>query len=286
MPHSPEKDLNPPVSVIIPCYNHGEYILEAVGSVEACDRSLYELIIIDDGSTDPMTKRVLAELKEKNYCVINQQNQGLAASRNNGIRAARGRYILPLDSDNKIHPEYITLGIEILDKRPEVGVVYGKPELFGNGGARNYPEVGVFDLHQLAISNYIDACALVRKSALVNCGYYDTQFPFPGWEDWDLWLTMATKDWQFHFVDATLFSYRVTQGSMISFTKDPESERLNRMYLCQKHALLLWQIVVDQEAEISNHRRALRYARSWATAGFKGVAHEAFAEVTRKLRKR
>src|SRR4030081_1250241 len=162
MNESSEKDLNPPVSVVIPCYNHGRYIREAIESVEQCDSRLYEIIIVNDGSTDPQTQGVMVQLEREGYHVISQENQGLAVSRNNGINAARGCYILPLDADNKIHPSYLAIGIQILDTRPEVGVVYGRPELFGDTAARNYPEVGGFDLHRLVISNYIDACAVVR----------------------------------------------------------------------------------------------------------------------------
>src|SRR5437899_68511 len=100
--------MRPPfVSVIIPCFNHGEFLMDAVHSVEECARTLYEIIIVNDGSTDPPTVQLLKDLEEKGYNIINQNNQGLAAARNNGIAAATANYILPLDADNKIRPEYI-----------------------------------------------------------------------------------------------------------------------------------------------------------------------------------
>jgi glycosyltransferase involved in cell wall biosynthesis len=104
----------PKVSIIIPCYNHGKYIMDAISSVEKIeDKNLYELIIINDGSTDEYTNTLLKELSDKGYYVIFQENKGLATSRNNAIAISKGEYILPLDADNKIRPEYIYKGINI-----------------------------------------------------------------------------------------------------------------------------------------------------------------------------
>ena len=135
----------PKVSVIIPCYNHGQYIKEAIQSVEECrEKDLYEIIILNDGSTDKYTIEILQELANAGYNVINQANQGLGAARNNAIRMARGKYILPLDSDNKIYPEYIYESIKILDAEPGIAMVYGDWEYFGEKTGRH--SVGEFIL--------------------------------------------------------------------------------------------------------------------------------------------
>ncbi len=277
-----QRSNNPAVSIVIPCYNHGGYVREAIASVEQCDGELYEIIIINDGSTEEQTLRTVGELESEGYHVVNQENRGLAASRNTGISLARGRYILPLDADNKIFPNYLTLGIEILDKRPEVGVVYGRPGLFGDTTGRSYPEVGEFDLPRIIIENYIDACAIVRKSALEQCGGYDLHWPFPGWEDWDLWLTLATNGWKFHFEDALLFAYRMAPDSMISRMGQSEKVQQNMDYLCRKHALLLRRIIIEQQDEIINQPRIAHYSRLWKTHGFKGVLQKAWSKARRK----
>jgi glycosyltransferase involved in cell wall biosynthesis len=91
----------PVISIIIPCYNQGQYILDAISSVEQYpDNSVYEIIIINDGSTDEISITVLKSLEEKGYHVLNQNNQGLSMARNNGIAIAKGKYILPLDADS------------------------------------------------------------------------------------------------------------------------------------------------------------------------------------------
>jgi len=98
--------MNPRISIIIPCYNHGQYVREAISSVEKCtDKNLYEMIIVNDGSTDSFTLEEMGRLANDGYYVINQVNQGLGRTRNNGIKAAKGEYILPLDSDNRVRPE-------------------------------------------------------------------------------------------------------------------------------------------------------------------------------------
>ena len=94
--------IQPLISIVIPCYNHGQYIDEAIISVEEYKNKDYEIIIINDGSTDNFTNIRLEELKEGGYNVIVQKNQGLGKTRNNGIKIANGKYILPLDADNKI----------------------------------------------------------------------------------------------------------------------------------------------------------------------------------------
>ncbi|MFB2833547.1 glycosyltransferase [Floridanema evergladense] len=229
-----EENSEIPVSVVIPCYNQGEFILEAISSVETCQDAVYEIIIVNDGSTEPLTKKVLQYLKDNGYWVIDQSNQGLARARNKGISKARGRYILPLDSDNKIRPEYITKSIEILDRFPEVGVVYGDVQLFDQ--RKNIVIVPDFDINRLAMGNYIDACAVLRKQVWLDCGGYDDKIPDKlGYEDWDLWLGAATQGWKFYHIPEVMFDYRVREDSMVSFCRIPENHEKLVRYISTKH---------------------------------------------------
>jgi GT2 family glycosyltransferase len=128
-----------------------------------------------------------------------------------GIRQAKAKYILPLDCDNKIKEDYILKAIKVLDENPKVAVVYSSAILFGEKAGSNIP--GPFNLQRLMISNYIDACAVIRKSILMAVGYYDEKMRI-GWEDWDLWLRIGFAGHEFHFLDETLFEYRFTGSSM------------------------------------------------------------------------
>jgi glycosyltransferase involved in cell wall biosynthesis len=222
------------LSVVIPCYNHGEFILEAIASVESCQENVYEILIINDGSTDPLTEKVLAAVADKGYQVIHQKNQGLAVARNHGIELAKGRYILPLDADNKIRPDYITTAIDILDCQPEVGVVYGNFEFFG--GVTGIKEVPEFDINVIVRGNYIDACAVFRKTVWQDAGGYDDKIPEQfGYEDWDFWLGAAEKGWHFYHLDEVLFDYRLRSQSMVSRCNIPENRRELFRYISTKH---------------------------------------------------
>lgn len=204
----------PKVSIIIPCYNHGQYLVEAIESVELCeDKDLYEIIIINDGSTDPGTIKILQQFSDEGYHVINQKNQGLGAARNNAIKAAKGEYILPLDSDNKIRPDYIYESIKILDEQPNIAVVYGDAEYFGEQSGRRF--VGEFNLQKMMIRNYIDACAVFRISVWERTGGYDENMPVMGLEDWDFWLSLSFQNCLFFHINKVMFEYRVRNNSML-----------------------------------------------------------------------
>src|SRR4051812_7446520 len=102
-------------SVVVPCYNHGNFIRNTIESINNIAGVPYEIIIVDDGSTDKHTIDVLASLKAEGVNVITQQNAGPGAARNNAIKHAKGDYIIPLDSDDKIRPDYLLKAKEIFE---------------------------------------------------------------------------------------------------------------------------------------------------------------------------
>lgn len=212
MPKKFKSNMNPRVSIIIPCYNQGEFLQETLASLKNCPKYLYEVIIVNDGSTDQFTNNYIKELKRHGYTVLEQENKGLAAARNAAIHAASGEFILPLDSDNRIKPGYLTNGIAIMDSDLSIAVVYGNAEYFG--GRQGIWNPGKFNLQRLMLSNYIDACALVRRSVLEQVGYYDTGMKYMGWEDWDIWLRIAFAGYKFHHLEKVVWDYRVADNSM------------------------------------------------------------------------
>src|SRR4030088_1073065 len=96
------------VSIVIPCYNHGAMLREALASIEQVrNANLLEVIIVDDGSCEVETRKILDELEHEGHCVLRQPNRGVSAARNAGIRLANGESILPLDSDNRLRDVYL-----------------------------------------------------------------------------------------------------------------------------------------------------------------------------------
>lgn len=211
--------LSPKVSIIIPCYNHGMYLPDAILNLEP-DNSFYEVIIVNDGSTEMETINVYTLLRAKNFKIIDQKNMGLAAARNTGISAARGEFILLLDADNLIEPDFIKKAVEVFESNSTIAVVYSDSEYFGTKTGRWV--VGQFNLQRLMIANYIDACAMVRKSIFEQLGGYDTKMKDikSGWEDWEMWLRIALSGKQFLYLPQVGFRYRVSPDSMISGISD------------------------------------------------------------------
>lgn len=235
------------VSIIIPCYNQGIFLLDALQSLEALDRNIVEIIIVNDGSTDPYTNEYIDALDKEKYQVVIQQNKGLAGARNTAIKIAKGKYIIPLDADNKLHPVFIKDGIEILDKNEQTTVVYGNARFFG---AKDGDwTVGEYNLQKLMIENYIDACAMIRKDVLIAEGLYDENMRYMGWEDWELWLRLSFKGHGFHYVNKLFFDYRVLDtsmsNSMFKSFKNYEKPNYLASYLQEKypdHLGLKWMV--------------------------------------------
>jgi glycosyltransferase involved in cell wall biosynthesis len=202
----------PKVSVIIPCYNHGEYLDEAVDSVMAQTFHDYEIIIVNDGSTDEKTISKLANYNRPNTRVIHTPNQGLAMARNNGIREASGEFILPLDADDKVAPEYLGKAVATLNASPETGIVYSLADCFGAlHGRWSIPD---YSPRGMLLTNLIFCCSMFRKSLWEQTTGYNPNM-HKGWEDWDFWLSLIELGCEVHRIPEVLFFYRVSPESMV-----------------------------------------------------------------------
>lgn len=222
------------ISIIIPCYNHGLYIQEAIDSILACKNVAYEIIIINDGSTDTYTIQKLNELKESGYIVLSHSNQGPAYSRNVGISVAKGKYILALDADNKIKPAYIDKALKALIEE-QCDIVYANPIYIGEETPQRKFKVQAFDGLDLFFKNSIDTCAIYKKTVWVTLGGYDDQLPFHGQEDWEFWLHAFIKEFKFKHLNEGLYYYRILNNSLIARTVQSDKEELNHDYLLKKH---------------------------------------------------
>lgn len=223
------------LSVVIPCYNHGRFVQEAIDSVLTYQDQPVEIIIVDDGSTDLLTINKIDELKKAGHHIIQHKNSGLAFSRNAGILAARGKYILPLDADNKIKSDYIRKAIELLDQGI-CDIVYAKPSFFGEDIPERKFLPYEFLGHRLFSSNYIDACAIFRKSVWKEIGGYDEKMPYQGHEDWEFWLKCYVNGFRFVFINEELYEYRIDKGSMITQVSAQKHEA-NHDYIITKYKI-------------------------------------------------
>ncbi|SDH42229.1 N-terminal domain of galactosyltransferase [Flavobacterium omnivorum] len=241
---------NPSLSIIITCYNLGEYLEEAIASIKEYSMNEdYEVILVNDGSTNATTNAILEEVvkSDKAIIYINQSNLGLAKARNNGIKQAKGKYIIPLDADNKLRPEFIEQTISILNNNLEIDVVHGNAQNFGNKVSiwKSKP----FNFPEMLLNNYIDACAGFRKSTWEKLGGYDETMPVMGFEDWDLWLRMGNAGCRFEYVDELFFDYRVRDNSMLSEAWQKRSKLLDYIFNKKelKHLALFRESVIENK---------------------------------------
>lgn len=199
------------ISIVIPCYNQGEYLREALASIDASHYQPSEILVVDDGSDDPLTREILTTLDHPLTRVIHQPNQGLSSARNSGIAAAHGRYILPLDADDRIGPDYLGEAVSLLAGDRQVGIVYCRGALFGaQNGVIKAPEYTPFAMR---LSNLIFSCALFRKEDWQAVGGYSQELIY-GCEDWDFWIGLLERGLRPVRLSQVGFYYRIRQGSM------------------------------------------------------------------------
>ena len=219
------------ISVVIPCYNHGKYLQEAINSVQSnIGQYPVEIIIVNDGSNDENTLNVFKGLEDKGLFVLHQENQGLAKARNNGISLAKGKYIIPLDSDNKLTKEYMTTAIDLMEKDKSIDIVYGDADYFGEktGLWKNHS----IDIERMLFSNHIDACAVYRRSVWEDVDGYSHDMPYMGCEDWNFWLKAFAKNKIFYYLNSVSFNYRVLSTSMIRNIADDFGEKIMKYNVC------------------------------------------------------
>ena len=222
------------VSVVIPCYNQGHYLEDAVSSVLDQTCGDFEIIVVNDGSTDPDTHQFLEDYRPPKTRIIHTENRGLPSARNTGIAVATGDYILPLDADDKIGPEYFELALEVLETQSDVGIVYGEAAFFGaRSGIWELPE---FEMSRMLVSNLIYCSAMFRKSDWERVEGYNPNMLY-GWEDWDFWLSIIELGRRVVRIPRLLFHYRTHDDSMIGHMSDAKQAQM-RLQICHNHPML------------------------------------------------
>ncbi|GGD84924.1 glycosyltransferase family 2 protein [Planktosalinus lacus] len=225
--------MTPKLSIIIPCYNTESTLGETLTSVKTQVFENWEAIIVNDSSPDGLERIALDWVdKDSRFKYYKKENGGLGDARNFGISKSNGVYILPLDSDNKIRPDFTKKAINILDQEPSVGVVHGNAMFFGEKEEEWI--INQYNFEQMLIKNYIDACAVYRKSLWKNVNGYDTKMPYQGNEDWDLWLAFGSIKTTFKHLNEITFDYRVSKNSMIN-SFNSEMFAANKSYIRKKY---------------------------------------------------
>ncbi|MFL6336852.1 MAG: glycosyltransferase family 2 protein [Pyrinomonadaceae bacterium] len=209
----------PHVSVIIAAYNAAEYIGETLASVFAQTFSGYEVLVVNDGSEDAEElARALAPYRGR-IIYLEQENQGLAAARNTGLRAARGHYAAFLDADDLWEPDYLKEQFEFIVAGSH-DLVYTDALLFGDSAlaGRRFMEVApsagevTFESLMRGECNVIGSGVFARKAALFDAGLFDTGLRNA--QDFDLWIRMVLRGCRLAYQRKVLVRYRYREGSL------------------------------------------------------------------------
>jgi Glycosyl transferase family 2 len=213
----------PKVSVIVPLFNDDDVVIEALDSVLHSTMPSWELVVVDDASTDNGSEAVLAWMAEHPdrpaLLVRHEVNRGLPHARNTGVSRARSELLLMLDSDNKIRKFGLARLVEAVEKDPSASFAYGILDRFDSDGPAGLISKFGWEPSRLREGNYIDALALFRREALIAMGgYSDDSRLALGLEDYDLWARLAEAGRRGAFVRQFVGSYRVGHSSMLSVT--------------------------------------------------------------------
>lgn len=199
------------VSIIIPYYNLGLYLAEAIESIESQTVKPSEIIICNDGSDDPHSLEVLDQYREK-LIVIDKENTGLANTRNKAIEISKSKYIICLDADDLLKPNYIERCLKEFELYPEVGFVTTWVRTFENSShvwktSSHNPEL-------LLRENCVHVASMFKKICWEEVGGYNENMP--GYQDWNFWLNIVGKGYRWSCIEKELFLYRVRKSSMIT----------------------------------------------------------------------
>lgn len=199
------------ISVVIPCYNHGRFLTEAVTSVVNQTYKNWECIIVNDGSNDN-TSQIANDLikiyDKQNISLIEKTNSGVIDSRNIGVEKSQGNFILFLDADDKIHPNFLKETLTVLIENPEVGFVYVDVQYFGY--KTEIVQYSDFNPQQFLYSNQATVTSLFRKKIYTIVGGFKKEMEF-AWEDWEFWISVYESGWQGYHLAKPYLYYRQHQ---------------------------------------------------------------------------
>lgn len=221
-----------PVSIVTPFYNGEQYVEETLESIAGQTYRNFEWIVVNDGSGARSTgalQEIAARYPEVNTRIINSDHVGQAAATNIGIRAARGKYILPLDADDQVAVDYLEKTINEFEKNRTLDVVYSQTVAFG---FRNRLMVlADFDIPGIFTRNQLNICSLIKKESIDRFGGYSESIA--GYEDWNLWIHFAKNGMKFKRIPEVMFFYRKSFISRGFRSRD--KDYLKRKMIMQCH---------------------------------------------------
>jgi len=226
----------PLVSVVTPVFDAGAALEQALASVSGQSFTDWEHVVVDDGSTDAVTRRVLGRAASRpKVTVLRTENRGPAAARNHAVARARGRYVVPLDADDYLAKTFLARTVPVLEREPAVGVVHSDVRLVG--GHAGIWRTGPFAIPDLLARCTVHVTSLFRRELADEVGGWDPAFGEAG-EDWDFWIRLAAHGVRAHGVREALAFYRRSAGSREDAARASGRSVAALRRLLTKHAAL------------------------------------------------
>jgi Glycosyl transferase family 2 len=257
----------PLVTVIMPAYNVAPYLREAVESVRAQTYREWELVIVDDGSTDE-TAAIARDCVglDSRIRLVQQENRGLAGARNTALREGRGEFFALLDSDDVWAPEFLESQMDVFARYPETALVSGSARYLG--GPKDgeparpiIPGAPVLTLEQMISDEAaVFIMTTFRREVVDTIGLFDPAKRRS--EDWDFWLRAVSAGFVFRRNWKPLASYRVREGSLSRDTPAMLQEMLHTLSKVQPHCKSGSPARIALDAQVSRFQRALLLARA------------------------
>jgi glycosyltransferase involved in cell wall biosynthesis len=281
-----QKDTFPTVSVICLCYNHHAFVARAIDSVLYQNHANFELIVVNDCSSDNSTEIILNKHDDNFIFIDNKTNLGMCKSFNNALAIAKGKYIIDLAADDFFEPDKLFLQVKCFESLPEnYGVVYSDANLYDDKGVkigtfngvkknrnpRFIPPQGNVFARLLGEFCIMTPTIMVRKTVFDELGGYD---PSLSYEDYDFFLRSSRK-WHYHFIDKALINRTILEGSSSqTFFKVKNDHLVSTLKILEK---ILPEIRTQEEKKILAKRlkyfiRACFYTHHWGLShGFKDL---------------
>lgn len=238
----------PEISVLVTLYDYEDLVAETLDSILASTDVRVEVVIVEDHATDNSRQVVVdylaAHPDAPMLLLAKDANEGLAAARNTGIEVCRADYVMIMDADNLVYPTCLRRLADALDADPDAAFAYAALEEFSEPRAGEPAHAHVRSAFAwnpvwLCAANYIDAQTMIRRATLQSLGGYRVGDPLVfGWEDWEMWLRLASRGDHGVLVPEMLGRYRVQAGSMIGLTNLSVDESLD--HLRALHPTLPW----------------------------------------------
>jgi glycosyltransferase involved in cell wall biosynthesis len=222
------QDRQPLVSVIIPCFNYGRFLGDAIASVRAQTLRDIEIIVVDDGSTDAVTHDVMAALEGvDDIILLRQENQGAPAARNAGLRIARGIYVCCLDADDTMEPTYLEKCVLLMEGNAGVSLAYSWLRV--TGSEERVWKSESLDLDRLRYYNHVSISAVFRREVGLSGGGFCAAMR-EGYEDWEFWLRLGSEGHRGEVIPETLVNYRRHPAAFMNRARKRHAELFDTIY--------------------------------------------------------